>query len=144
MLQGQRERLLAGILSGRFLCLTLVSLMKRYMNVKAVEFHPDALKTLRAFPVDVRQTIGKALFDLQQGASLTMPLSRPMPGLGSGAAELRARDAFGAFRVFYVAKVGASIVVFHAFTKKTEKTPPKEIKLAQRRLKEMTNETDRD
>ena len=67
-----------------------------------------------------------------------MPLSRPMPEVASGVAELRLRDASGAFRVFYIAKLGPSILVFHAFTKKTQKTPSREIALAQCRLKEMT------
>jgi phage-related protein len=75
---------------------------------------------------------------LQLGESLSMPLSRAMPGVASGAAELRLRDASGAFRVFYITKLGTSILVFHAFTKKTQKTPSKELALAQRRLKEMT------
>jgi phage-related protein len=82
--------------------------------------------------------LGKSLYDLQLGESLSVPLSRPMPGVASGASELRLRDASGAFRVFYIAKLGASILVFHAFTKKTQNTPAKELTLAQRRLKEMT------
>jgi phage-related protein len=82
--------------------------------------------------------LGKALYHLQLGASLSMPLSRPMSSVAFGAAELWLREASGAFRVFYIAKLGTSILVFHAFTKKTQKTPAKELSLAQRRLKEMT------
>jgi phage-related protein len=106
--------------------------------VKDVQFHPEAIAAIREFPASVRQHLGKALYDLQLGESLSMPLSRPIPGIASGAAELRLRDASGAFRVFYIAKVGASILVFHAFTKKTQKTPARELTLAQKRLKEMT------
>ena len=34
-------------------------------------------------------------------------------------------------------KLAESVLVFHAFTKKRRKTPPDEITLAQKRLKEM-------
>ena len=40
-------------------------------------------------------------------------------------------------RVFYYAKLADSVLIFHAFTKKTQKTPPDEIALGQKRLKEM-------
>jgi phage-related protein len=39
--------------------------------------------------------------------------------------------------IFYYTKVADSVLIFHAFAKKTQKTPPQEIALAQKRLKEM-------
>ena len=48
--------------------------------------------------------------------------------------------AFGAYRVFYYTKLVDSVLIFHAFAKKTQQTPPKEIALAQKRLKEMLDE----
>jgi phage-related protein len=57
--------------------------------VKLAKFHPAARDALRAFPEEVRRAFGKAIHDLQLGHSLIMPLSRPMPVLGTGAAELR-------------------------------------------------------
>ena len=66
-----------------------------------------------------------------------MPLSRPVASVASGVEELRVRDRSGAYRVFYYAKLADSVLIFHAFTKKTQKTPPAEIALAQKRLKEM-------
>ena len=106
-------------------------------DLKPIWFHPEAIAAIRAFPISVRQHLGKALYDLQLGEPLSMPLSRPMPEVASGVAELRLRDVSGAFRVFYITKLGQSILVFHAFTKKTQKTPGREITIAQRRLKEM-------
>ena len=47
--------------------------------MKAVIFHPAASAAIRAFPEDVRQELGKAIYDFQKGAVLAMPLSRPMP-----------------------------------------------------------------
>ena len=39
-------------------------------------------------------------------------------------------------RFFYVAKVGQSFLLLHGFTKKKQKTPQKEIKIALERFKE--------
>ncbi len=66
-----------------------------------------------------------------------MPLSRSMPSLGSGAAELRVRDAAGIYRAFYVQRITDYVLVFHAFVKKTQRTPGREILLGKQRLKEM-------
>lgn len=76
-------------------------------------------------------------YDLQHGHTLAMPLSRPMPLLGAGAAELRVRDSAGVYRAFYVVKVADAVLIFHAFVKKTQKTPEREIDVGKKRLKEM-------
>jgi phage-related protein len=60
-----------------------------------------------------------------------------MPTLGAGAAELRIRDAAGIYRAFYLVKVADAVLIFHAFVKKTQKTPDREIELGKKRLKEM-------
>jgi predicted XRE-type DNA-binding protein len=41
-------------------------------------FHPKARAVLRSFPDDVRRELGKAIFDLQKGAKLSMPLGDAM------------------------------------------------------------------
>jgi phage-related protein len=106
-------------------------------DVKLAKFDAAARDALRAFPEDVRRAFGKAIYDLQLGHTLAMPLSRAMPTLGADAAELRIRDADGIYRAFYVVKVADAVLIFHAFAKKTEKTPGKEIELGKTRLKEM-------
>ena len=108
--------------------------------MKAAVFHPKARDSIRGFPEDVRREFGKAIFDLQKGAKLAMPLSRPMPSIGLGVEELRVRDRLGAYRVFYYTRLADSILIFHAFGKKSQKTPLTEIALAQRRLKEILDE----
>ena len=60
-----------------------------------------------------------------------------MPVLGAGAAELRIRDSAGIYRAFYVVKVAEAALIFHAFAKKTQKTPAQDIELGKKRLKEM-------
>ena len=64
-----------------------------------------------------------------------MPDVRTMPSIAKGCSEIRLKDASGIFRVFYVIESEEGIFVFHAFKKKTEQTPQKEIETAQKRLK---------
>ena len=69
-----------------------------------------------------------------------MPLSKPMPSVGKGVEELRVKDRAGAFRAFYYTRHHDAVLVFHAFQKKTQKTPKFEIELGQKRLKELLDE----
>jgi phage-related protein len=108
--------------------------------VKAAIFHPAARDAIRSFPEDVRRELGKAIFDLQRGEALGMPLSRPMPSIASGAAELRIRDRSGTYRAFYYISSPRGILVFHAFMKKTGATPKQEMDLGKKRLKELLHE----
>ncbi|MDE0118563.1 MAG: type II toxin-antitoxin system RelE/ParE family toxin [Bdellovibrionales bacterium] len=105
--------------------------------MKAVDFHPAALKVIKEFPVNVRKVIGQAILALQKGERLSMPLSRPVKSVGSGVEEIRSKDSSGIYRTFYLARMKDRIIVFHAFIKKTQKTPKKEIKTAKKRLKEV-------
>ena len=52
--------------------------------------------------------------------------------------ELRLTGRDGIARVLYVTAVGRRVIVVRAFVKKTQKTPPGEIKLALQRAKEVT------
>jgi phage-related protein len=95
---------------------------------------------IKVFPEEVKKELGKAILDLQKGHSLGMPLSRPMPSVALGVEELRMRDRAGIYRTFYLQKSSRGILIFHAFVKKTQKTPPQEITLGKKRLKEMLDE----
>ena len=68
------------------------------------------------------------------GPDLGMPHTRAM---GEGLFELRLKAVEGIARVFYCTMIGKRIVMLHQFTKKTDKTPPKELAIAKRRLKEI-------
>jgi len=68
------------------------------------------------------------------GPDLGMPHTRPM---AEGLFELRLKAAEGIARVFYCTMIGKRIVILHQFTKKTEKTPTRELSIARRRLKEI-------
>jgi phage-related protein len=51
--------------------------------------------------------------------------------------ELRLTGRDGIARALYVTAIGRRVIVVRAFVKKTQKTPPAEIKLALRRAKEI-------
>ena len=108
--------------------------------MKPAVFHPKARDAIRKFPEELRREFGKVIFDLQKGEKLSLPLSRPMSSIAAGVEELRVRDPSGAYRVFYYTRLADFVLIFHAFAKKTQKTPPHEIALAQKRLKEMLDE----
>jgi phage-related protein len=105
--------------------------------VKNIAFHPAALKEIQKFPVTVKKELGKALLELQYNAKLSMPLSRPMSSVSRGVEELRLKDASGVYRVFYLTRLEDKVLVFHAFKKKTQKTPKQEIETGRKRLKEL-------
>ena len=73
--------------------------------MKVADIHPKARATLQEFPEDVRRAFGKAIFDLQKGSKLHMPLSKPMSEVGIGVEELRIKDRNGTYRVFYLARL---------------------------------------
>lgn len=105
--------------------------------MKLALFHPATKSVFREFPEDIRRELGKAVFELQQGMKLQMPLSRPMPSIGSGVHEIRVKDRSGIYRVFYAVKSTKGVLVFHAFKKMTQRTPKRELELGRKRLKEM-------
>lgn len=57
-----------------------------------------------------------------------------------GLFELRLKGAQGIARVFYCTLVGRRIVMLHSFIKKSEKTPLRELRVAEARLKEIKRE----
>jgi phage-related protein len=69
------------------------------------------------------------------GPDLGMPHTRAM---GGGLFELRIKAAEGIAKVFYCTVVDRRIVFLHQFVKKTDRTPPKELEIARRRMKEVT------
>jgi phage-related protein len=70
------------------------------------------------------------------GPDLGMPHTRAM---GGGLFELRLKAGEGIARVFYCTVVDRRIVVLHQFVKKTARTPPNELQIARRRLKDVTS-----
>jgi len=77
--------------------------------------------------------VGRLIRLLQNGEMIGMPQSRPMPSIGAGCHEVRAKDGSVAWRVMDRIDPGI-IVVAHIFAKTTRKMPKEFIKLCQRRL----------
>src|SRR2546427_10892214 len=102
--------------------------------------HPKAREAIRRFPKEARIRLGRGLFRLQLGDQLGMPNSRPMPGVAAGVSELRVKGEDRSFRAFYYTASSQGVLVFHAFAKKTQRTPPLEIELGRKRLKELLDE----
>ena len=71
------------------------------------------------------------------GPNLGMPLTR---SLGEGLFEIRAIGREGIGRAIFCMVKGQRIIILHAFIKKTEKTPKKEVETARKRLREVLHE----
>lgn len=109
--------------------------------LKPVVFLGSSLEDLRAFPSLTRREAGYQIDRVQHGL---MPGSwKPLPSIGPSVQEIRVRDAFGAFRVIYIAKFPDAVYILHCFQKKSQKTSQKDLDLAAKRyrdlLQEMTN-----
>lgn len=68
------------------------------------------------------------------GANIGMPHTRAM---GQGLFELRLKGKEGIARVFYCTLIRNHIHMLHCFIKKKDKTPLKDLRLAQSRMKEV-------
>lgn len=101
----------------------------------AIEFLKQCEKEILDWPEEVREDLADALARLERGHSLSMPLFRPMPSIGSGVHEVRFRDRSGIYRVVYFLKGASEIYLIHAFKKSSQRTPPQDIALAKERLK---------
>ena len=101
--------------------------------MKQISFLGDSLARLRDFPDDARSEAGHQLNEVQIGND---PDDwKPMKTIGPGVREIRIREQSGAFRVIYLATLPEAVLVLHAFQKKTQATPRKDIELAANRLR---------
>jgi phage-related protein len=110
--------------------------------LKTIIWDKSALEVVRSFSAEVRQEMGALLRILQDGGQLGMPQSKPMKQLALSAFELRIKDRDGIYRVFYVLFDKDRILVPHAFTKKTQKTPRQEIETGKKRLRRLIDENE--
>lgn len=68
------------------------------------------------------------------GPNLGEPHTEALRG---GLFELRLKGQEGIARVFFCTVVGKRIVMLHSFVKKTPKTPQRELRIAQTRMKDV-------
>ena len=70
-----------------------------------------------------RREIGFLLRELQDGASLSMPHSRPMPGMGLRCHELRVNDGGKTWRVIYRLDADAVLILDVCSKKRPPRRP---------------------
>lgn len=87
------------------------------------------------FSEAARLEAGYLLRKLQQGETLSMPHSSPMPNIGKRCHELRIRDTDVTWRIIYRTDPDA-VIILEVFSKKTNKTPKQVMDICKRRLKE--------
>jgi phage-related protein len=99
-----------------------------------VEYYsPRVRAEIEAWPVDLLVRCDELLDLLEDhGPRLRAPHSE---ALGSGLFELRIKSRSGIGRAFYCYCAKRVITVLHAFVKKTQKTPQKDLATARQRLK---------
>jgi phage-related protein len=107
------------------------------MAEKPLNFVGSSLAELRGFPGDARRRAGFELHQVQQGLSPSD--SKPLKLVGLGVLEIRIHTGTE-HRVFYIAKFEEAVYVLHAFEKKTQKTPKRDIELGRARLAQVLAE----
>ncbi|MBA3768611.1 MAG: type II toxin-antitoxin system RelE/ParE family toxin [Acidobacteria bacterium] len=85
------------------------------------------------FSLEARLEAGVLLRRLQRGESLSLPHSRPMPGIGPRCHELRIVDRDKTWRIIYRVDRDA-VVIADVFRKTTQQTPKRVIDDCRRRL----------
>ena len=85
--------------------------------------------------VEARREIGFLLRQLQEGIALSLPASRPMPGIERGCHELRVRDGSHDWRIAYAVERDA-IVILEVFEKGLRKTPKQVMEVCRKRIRE--------
>ena len=103
--------------------------------MRPLRFLGDSLKCLRDFPEDARHDVGYQLDKVQRG---DQPDDfKPMPAIGKGVEEIRVSDPSGAYRVIYLARRAEAVYVLHAFHKKAQATPRKDLEIAKGRFRQL-------
>jgi phage-related protein len=105
----------------------------------ALHFSKQVHKDIQDETKEVQEKLLILFQALEEGANLTMPVSRVMSGY-PGLKELRVRDSRGIVRVFYYVQQRDQVLILHLFRKKMQKTPQHEIETALQRLKRMKEE----
>jgi phage-related protein len=104
---------------------------------KPVRWIGSSKQDLSAFPQEVRQRVGGALWEAQVGRKASY--AKPLKGFG-GAVVLEVVDDFDGdtFRAVYTVRFANVVYVLHAFQKKSKRgvaTPKTELDLIDLRLK---------
>jgi phage-related protein len=103
----------------------------------SVEFLNEQVKeTLDELPLDMRASFQR-IVELVQSHGLERVREPYVKHLEGPLWELRMKGKSGIARAIYVTAIGKRVVIVHVFTKKTQKTPRREIITALKRVKEI-------
>ena len=112
--------------------------MTTSMNIQMtwkLDFYDGVEASILDMPPKLQARIVRLLELIEKhGANLGPPHTQ---SLGGGLFEIRAKAQEGIGRGLFCCLKGKHICVLHAFVKKAQKTPEKEINLARSRLKEV-------
>jgi phage-related protein len=102
-----------------------------------VEFLTEALfNEMEAMPADIGASFAR-IVRLIQEIGLERVREPYVKHLSGPVWEMRLKGRSGIARAAYVTAIGQRVVVVHVFTKKTQKTPRREIEIALQRAKEV-------
>lgn len=96
------------------------------------------LDVLRSLPADDKKAVGEDLMTLQYGYPMGMPLCRPVGKLWELRSSLPSKRELRL--LWFFDKASKAIVILHAFIKKVQKTPRKDIDLGEARKGEFEKE----
>ena len=71
---------------------------------------------------------------IEFGSNLGLPHTK---AIDKGLFELRLKSKEGIARVFFCTKIGKKIIILHSYTKKSQKIPKRELKIAISRMNEV-------
>jgi phage-related protein len=105
--------------------------------VKTAYFLGQSLDIIRHFPKEVREEIGFAIENAQNGSKALNVV--PLVGFGGASVlEIIANGSHGTYRAVYTVRFPEAIYLLHAFQKKSRRgiaTPKSELALVRARLK---------
>ena len=103
------------------------------MRYEIEYFHPRILKDIENWPASIKADYTRLIELLMDfGPDLRMPHSKAM---GNGLFEIRAKGKDGIGRAFYCFVKEKRAIILHAFIKKSQATPQKELVIARKRMK---------
>lgn len=96
---------------------------------------------LNSLSITARVKVMKLIdFLTERGVLLKEPYTRQVRGK---IRELRVKDMQGAVRILYFTYTGRRFILLHGFIKKTEKTPDREIEIAEKRMNDFIHKQGR-
>jgi len=116
----------------------------RTVDPKPAVFLASSQGDIAQFPKFARSKAGKDIQDLQHGRM--PPDWKPMHSVGAGVGEIRILGT-RSFRVLFIARFHEAIYILHAFEKKSQATPKRDIELGRARYRSLIREreaSDRD